>query len=215
MSNASVFFLGCARIVREDWQQFIPELAVAKNLKDPVKIQEARDAARAGLIDLPIVSLHSEITLIDRSGAVVLHAKPGQVVTELFAPTPLVADVPGLALMTALAKLFPEGIQRNPQTGSGGSLFGLDIREELRVAAMLAGPFAQQIGMKPAHWRMPSLGESTGMVDVYEYLLSSDHRKQLSVVALQKSLGLTPGDAGTATGRAQIAYNIATRMNLV
>ena len=72
--SSSHLFLGCTRTLRSDWQDIIPEVAVPKNLKDPVKIQEARDTAIAGLIDLPILAYHDEIVLLNTQGEIVFHA---------------------------------------------------------------------------------------------------------------------------------------------
>lgn len=211
--SSSHLFLGCTRTLRADWQDIIPEVAVPKNLKDPVKIQEARDAAIAGLIDLPILAYHDEIVLLNAKGNIVFQASGSAIKTTLPIANPtLVAGNPDAALLAVIASSFPAGLALPPGEGQA-QLFGVDIKEELRIAALAAGPKLREI-CSFSHWRMPSNGPSR-VFDVYEYVIPAEQRRQLTLPVLCKGLGIAPPVTVLAADKAQVALNIAIAVGLV
>lgn len=206
-----VLFLGCTRKLRADWQTIVSEIAVPKNLKDQVKIQEARDAAIADLINVPVLSYHDEIVLLFRDGTIAFEAKAGAIKTEIKLPIE-VAGTTDAALLAVLAATYPSGLTF-PHTGPHPQrLFGIDIKEELRIAAMAAGPNLRNI-CSYEHWRMPSQGQ-TAVLDPYEYAIPSENRRQITPAALCAGFGIASPDLTTARGRAMAAMNIARAMGL-
>jgi hypothetical protein len=191
MSYKAPFFIGCRRELVPNWQEIVPELKVASNLKDPVKIAEAQDKARKTLSKMPLTSRIVDVSILDRDGRELLLANADGIQSDMaVVRAPELVAVPGVAMMVAIAELLPNGIEVDDFNRI--TLFGFDIHENLRIGALDVALFG--IGKTPnsvqsRHWKTSQFSDKPGVVDPYHYLLTSDQRTQIKLPVLLQQLG--------------------------
>lgn len=212
----NALFVGCEHDIRSDWSTLVPNVAVPKNLKDPEKIAQAREAAILGLRDMPVLAAHTEVVVLDADANVVIHATTNAIelgprAKTLQLPSGMLLEIatnPSAALLAIVA-----GTCLNSLYDQRPSVFGFDIYDELRIAGMAVGDFLQRYGIHPSIWRAPT-GRDCAACDPYAFALPAEVRKQVSLDALCQRLVIdVPRDS--AYGKAAAAREVAMKLNIV
>ncbi len=176
----SVIFLGIVTKVRDNWATFVPRAEHASNIVDPVKQKESREKRQAAqilrLATAPLAATITEFVASGENGTVIKHA--ADINGEL-----------GPALMDFLREHYPTGIPlRQEYNLTPANIFGIDIRNKLRIAAVEA--FATGAKLPTSYWYHRAQSAEVAS-DPYELIIKSEHAEDISRQALCTFLGIS------------------------
>lgn len=210
------YCLGATLATIPNWGQLVPDLKIAKNLKDPQLVQDAKDAALRNLAYIPMTGTVVAFSLLDPRGNIVCSIDQNGFVGEK-GLQPL-AKTPGVLLMTVLLRSFPQGLIRqehSPQLGRqvGAAIYGFNVRAVLRVASFEALRYG--MALPPSmHW-WGRYQDDVAACDPYDDILTTETVKQIDRHKVFEYLNLPRSTHPTETLRlAEDARVLADKLNL-
>lgn len=172
------YYLGVTCDLVDGWRKFLAEPVVDRRLTDPVKIEADRQKKLADLeaaaACMPFTSQISSASVLDFRGEVVVAANTPQQVVERVCPW-LIDEVDHM------------------YEGSSLSVYGIDIRNTLRVLATQAA--IAKSPMPGYVWRFPVGDSNPYAVDPYDDFFRADFKKQVQLASVEQALGFVPSSA--------------------